>query len=122
MTTPKCRCTVCNSLAAEWIDDKCVRCYNNAINQPIIMKYDKLLLQEGISHLEATTHLREVELENNRFWSSLVNQYRSRLEVRMVDAVMKSLWKALYFFRALSESIRFFFGGGYRKLFTWTKK
>jgi hypothetical protein len=98
MLTPKCRCAVCSCLVTNWIGDKCTRCYNAEVTNPVILKYDRMLLQEGTSHLKEVTRLREVELENNRFWASLVKSYRDRFEVRMVDKAKYYFWYVRNFF------------------------
>lgn len=113
----KCRCVTCSTLVEKWIDDKCVGCYHDAIKAPFladIAQYqaEHLALLKS-KHVE-TSRLREVELENNRFWSSCVEQYRSRFEVQIVDQIKSYAFNVAYFFWSVFFFIRVFTIGAYR--------
>ncbi len=125
MITIKCRCVTCDTLVEKFIEDKCIRCYHDTIIQPVAIKYDRMLLQESAFNLSEVTRLREVDLENNRFWSSCVESYRNRLEVRMVDRAKHYVWYVTHLFWSFVGFVRLLsIGGvaGFRNILPWQQK
>ncbi len=136
MMTVKCRCATCQQLVTQWIDDKCVKCYNGQFYKAgeraatiLCVRGMAKLRQE---HTAEMSRFREVDSENNRFWSSLVNSYRDRLEVRMVDKATAYFGRAAYAFWSFVGLFRLFTFvsffrlltgvAGLRNLLPWPKK
>lgn len=117
MITAKCKCTSCKLLVERWVDDKCIGCYNKAISAPLQLEMDSLRIENDTFRKE-NLNLREVYIESNQLWSSIVESYRSRYSVRATDWVMNTIEFIIGFIRLFSIG-----GGmGFRNLLPWQKK